>query len=259
MKLADQAIRAGYRINSFETLGSTNDEAMARAHRGDRGKLWIVASRQTGGRGRQGRSWTSPPGNVYASLLLIDPVPQVLAPQLGLLAGVALMDALSLFVATDQPIAIKWPNDIVHASAKLAGILVEGARCRDGSFACVLGFGINRQSHPSDLPYAATDLFSVSAERPSVDDVVSALSLSLDQALTLWDRGRGFLHIRSRWLERALPAGTRMSVASKSHKLDGLFETIDDQGRLVLQTSDGQKTVDAGDVFLMDQPVPKIG
>jgi BirA family biotin operon repressor/biotin-[acetyl-CoA-carboxylase] ligase len=259
VKLSEQAIRAGYRINSFETLGSTSDEAMLRAHQGDRGKLWIVAGKQTGGRGRQGRTWNSPAGNIYASVLLIDPVAQALAPQLGLVAGVALACAIAATARTENPIAIKWPNDLVHQGAKLAGILVEGARCRDGRFACVLGFGVNRQSHPTDLAYAATDLFSISADRPSVDTLVSVLSSSLDDALQLWNRGRGFSHIRQRWLELALPAGTRLSVASKLHRLNGIFETIDEQGRLVLVTDDGRTSIDAGDVFLMDQPVPSTG
>lgn len=259
MKLAERAIRAGYRINSFETLGSTNDEALRRAVGGDRGKLWVVAGQQTGGRGRQGRNWASPTGNVYASLLLIDPGPIAMAPQIGFVAGVALATALSGLLGVSGRIAIKWPNDLVHDGAKLAGILVEGTRCPDGRFACVLGFGINRQSHPDGLPYAATDLFSVSDARPSVDDIVSALSSCVDETLRLWDRGRQFDHIRDLWLGLALPPGTPMSVSTGPARSHGLFQTIDDRGCLVLTTDDGTATIDAGDVFLMDRPVEQSG
>ena len=254
MKLDERATRAGYRINCYDTLASTNDEALRRAHAGDRGKLWILAGQQTGGRGRQGRSWSSPPGNVYASLLLIDPAPPAVAPQLGLVAGVALSDALRGCTSAQVSLTIKWPNDILHRGSKLAGILVEGVRCRDGRFACVLGFGVNRSSHPSDLPYVATDLFAVSDLRPSLDALVAALSASVDALLRLWDRGRGFAAVRDRWLAGALPAGTPMTVGTRCGKAEGCFRTIDGQGRLVLGGADGDKVSEAGDVFLMDQP-----
>ncbi len=259
MKLDERAIRAGYRINCYDSLGSTNDEALRRVHAGDRGRLWIVSGEQTAGRGRQGRVWSSPPGNVYASLLLVDPAPSALAPQLGLVAGVALIEALRACLGPDVPLSIKWPNDIVHRGAKLAGILVEGLRCRDGRFACVLGFGVNRMSHPPGLPYAVTDLFAVGDRRPTLDDVVSSLSASADVLLTLWDRGRGFAHVRDRWLAAALPPDTPMTAATRAGRAEGRFRTIDAQGRLVLATADGDKVIEAGDVFLMDQPVRDTG
>ncbi len=253
MRLAERAIRAGYRINSFEVLGSTSDEAMRRAQAGDRGPLWVVAARQTGGRGRQGRVWTSPPGNLYASLLLVDPVAPAVAPQLGFVAGVALAEAVEACAAPAGPVLIKWPNDLVHGGAKLAGILVDGGRCRDGRFACALGFGVNRLSHPEGLPYPATDLFSIAPARPGLDTLMEALSAKLAEVLDLFDRGRGFAAVREAWLARALPRGTPMTVATSSVRADGVFETIDAGGRLVLTTSDGTIVIDAGDVFLMDQ------
>ncbi len=259
MRLHDEVFRAGYRINTFDALASTSDEALRRAHAGDRGRLWIVAGRQTGGRGRQGRAWSSPPGNVYASLLLVDAAPPVLAPQLGFVAGVALADALGDCVGADAGLAIKWPNDVVHRGAKLAGILVEGVRCGDGRFACVLGFGINRASHPSDLAYAATDLFSVGDRRPSLDAVVAALSLRVQAALLAWDRGRNFAAIRARWLTHALPQDTPMTAGTRDGKVAGRFRTIDERGRLVLAAPEGDKVIEAGDVFLMDQPVHATG
>ena len=175
------------------------------------------------------------------------------------MAGVALSDALRGCTSSQVSLTIKWPNDILHRGSKLAGILVEGVRCRDGRFACVLGFGVNRASHPSDLPYVATDLFAVSDLRPSLDAVVTALSASVDAVLTLWDRGRGFAAVRERWLAGALPAGTPMTVGTRSGKAEGGFRTIDGQGRLVLAAPDGDKVIEAGDVFLMDQPVRVTG
>lgn len=254
MRLAESARRAGYRINAFERLRSTSDEALRRAALGDRGSLWIVAASQSAGRGRQGRNWASPPGNVYASLLLVDAVSPALAPQLGFVAVVAAVRAIQPFVGADCPLVIKWPNDILAGGRKLAGILVEGSRLPSGGFACVLGFGINRQSHPEGTPYPVTDLFTLSESRPSIDTMVEALSAEFHRMFDLWATGRGFPAIRQLWLDHAIPVGTPLAAAAKEGRVGGRFETIDERGRLVLATEQGPISIEAGDVFLMDEP-----
>ena len=147
------AVAAGYRHLAFDTLGSTNDEALSRARAGDPGKLWIVAGSQSRGRGRVGRSWSSPVGNLYASLLLVDPAEPRFAAELGFVAGLALARAVNRVAGRPDEVRIKWPNDLVRHGAKLAGVLVEGTQLPGGAFACVLGFGVNCASHPSGLPY----------------------------------------------------------------------------------------------------------
>lgn len=254
MRLAEEALRAGFRINAFETLRSTSDEALRQASLGDRGRLWIVAASQSGGRGRQGRAWVSPAGNVYASLLLIDPVAPARAAQLGFVAGVAAASILKPLVGPGRTLALKWPNDVLVDGAKLAGILVEGTGLPNGAFACIMGFGINRQSHPPKMPYSVTDLFSVSTARPAVGDLVAALSGAMHRMLTKWDSGRGFGRIREAWLEHALPPGTPLTVSAGGRRLTGRFETIDEQGRLVLSGEQGHLQLDAGDVFLASPP-----
>jgi BirA family biotin operon repressor/biotin-[acetyl-CoA-carboxylase] ligase len=254
VRLAEEALRAGYRINAFGTLRSTSDEALRQALLGDRGRLWIVAGSQSGGRGRQGRAWASPAGNVYASLLLVDAVAPARAAQLGFVAGVAAASVLKPLMAPGRVLALKWPNDVLVDGAKLAGILVEGTRLPNGAFACIMGFGINRQSHPPDMPYPVTDLFSVSSARPDVGDLVAALSGTMHRMLCEWDAGRGFSRIREAWLEHALPAGTLLTVSAAGRRIGGRFETIDDQGRLVLSGEQGHLQLDAGDVFLAAPP-----
>lgn len=259
MKLADSALRAGFRLNAFESLTSTNDEALRRAALGERDRLWVVAASQTGGRGRQGRAWSSPPGNLYASLLLVDRVPPPLAPQLGFVASVALADAVERLVGPGPALALKWPNDLLADGRKLAGILVEGTRVRSGRFAAVLGFGVNRSSHPEGLAYPVTDLFALGPARPSLDDLMVALSASIDETLNVWDEGRRFDLLRARWLSRALPPGTPIAVSTDQRRRTGTFETIDERGRLILATADGSIPIDAGDVFLMDRPMETSG
>ena len=118
MQLDPTAVDAGVRLESLGTTGSTNAEARSRAQHGDNGPLWITATEQTQGRGRQGRTWISPPGNLYASLLLRDPSPFEHAPQLAFVAALALRDAVALEVKSLAPrLKFKWPNDLLFDGA----------------------------------------------------------------------------------------------------------------------------------------------
>ena len=238
-----------YRVETFDSLASTNDEAMARLKAGDPGGLFITAVTQTGGRGRQGRHWMSPPGNLYATLALADPAHLAVAPQIGFVAGVALASTLRHLLGGDQRIKIKWPNDILFDGAKLAGILLESATISGGRIGCVIGFGVNCLSHPTGLPYRAINISAV-AHRIDAAAVLIALATELGRQLTIWDRGRGFALIRSSWLAHAAGLGEHIDVAIPQIVRHGCFEGIDPAGRLMLATADGLILVDAGDVFL---------
>ena len=241
---------SGFRVERLASVGSSNDEAMRRAREGDAGRLWIVAGEQTGGRGRQGRVWSSPPGNLYASLLLIDPSAPVRAPELGFVAGVALCEALRAALGDDDRLAIKWPNDMLFDGAKLSGMLLEGAVLPDGRFACVIGIGVNCRSHPTTTPYRATDLAEIGTSLADPAEIFDRLASALAHWLAIWDEGRGFDAVRGAWLKSAAGLGAEISIATPTQRLSGRFETIDAQGRLVLATSAGPVTVEAGDVFV---------
>lgn len=237
----------GYRLEVFDGLGSSNDEAMARARDGDPGRLWILAAQQTGGKGRLGRQWVSPVGNLYASLLLVDAADPERAPELGFVAGVALASTLARFLGPEA--RVKWPNDIVVGGAKLAGILLEATQTRGGCFACVIGVGVNCASHPKGLPYPATDLASLGvAVGPGelLDSFAEELAGWLDQ----WDEGRGFALIRAAWLLFAAGMGETAEVAMGDQRIKGVLRGLDERGRLLVDTEAGLRTIDAGDVFL---------
>ena len=120
MQLASAAAAAGYRLAAHATLASTNAEALARARAGERDPLWIVAAQQTAGRGRRGNEWMSPPGNLYATLLLTDPAPPECAPELSFVAALALHDAiLERAPQLRAVLALKWPNDVLSAAPNL--------------------------------------------------------------------------------------------------------------------------------------------
>ncbi len=247
MSLPASVSGRGYRLEVFDSLGSTNDEAMGRARGGDPGRLWIRAAQQSGGKGRLGRQWVSPAGNLYASLLLVDAATPDRAPELGFVAGVALACALSRLLGPEA--RIKWPNDIVVGGAKLAGILLEATQTAGGGFACVIGVGVNCASHPQGLPYPATDLASLDcAVSPGVllDSFAEELAGWLDQ----WDEGRGFAQIRAAWLLFAAGMGETAEVAMGDQRIKGVLRGLDERGRLLVDTEAGQRTIDAGDVFL---------
>src|SRR5579871_3882892 len=162
MELAPGAVAAGVGLIACETVGSTNSEALSRARAGVRGPLWITARAQTAGRGRRGRTWVSEPGNLYATLLLIDPAPPERAAQLSFVAALAVHDAITACARTLAPqLAFKWPNDVLLASAKTAGILIEAEGTRPLTVA--VGVGVNCRHHPAATEFPATDLAAAGA------------------------------------------------------------------------------------------------
>src|ERR1700680_2406864 len=149
-----------FRSVILEEAGSTNTEAFKRAAAGEAGPLWIMARRQTNGRGRSGRMWASEPGNLYASLLQRLACPQSVVHQLSLLAGVAAVEAIAAAVGGRiNGLRLKWPNDVLIGEAKCAGILPESQIGAGGSeVVVVIGIGINLASHPTGLGRSATHL-----------------------------------------------------------------------------------------------------
>ena len=137
----EPAALAGFTVEHHATIGSTNDRALELARQGQ-GQTWVVADRQEGGRGRSGRNWSSPSGNFYASLSLVDPCPMAVSPQLSFVAGVAIFDAVQTLTGCGARLAIKWPNDLLLDGAKLSGLLLEGGSS-GASFVMTVGIGLN--------------------------------------------------------------------------------------------------------------------
>jgi BirA family transcriptional regulator, biotin operon repressor / biotin---[acetyl-CoA-carboxylase] ligase len=246
-------IASSVRQIRYDVIGSTNAEALARASAGDPGPLWIIARAQTAGRGRRGRAWTSPSGNLYATLLLNDPWPAALAPQLSFVAALAVHDAV-LAAARPHPLSLmlKWPNDVLCSGAKLAGILIEG---EGRPLNVAIGIGINCRQHPADTAYPATDLREAGVD-VSPEQLFDQLATAMECRLGQWDRGRGFASIRADWLVRAHAPGTELSLRLGQRESVGSFETLDDAGRLILRRPDGNtEAIMAGDVFPIGQSV----
>lgn len=247
MSLA-QALPSFYRLVSRERIASTSDEAKALAAAGAPAGTLIWARAQSAGRGRQGRVWVSPPGNLYASLLLRPAVPIATAAQLGFVAALAVGDAC-LAAAPDAAIAFKWPNDVLLAGRKLAGILLESQASVAGALAwLVIGIGINLATYPVDVDYAATALSATGADA-APEAVLAALARAFLVWYERWRDGAGFAVIRAEWLARAQGLGQPIRVRLPGAMLDGSFAGLDTDGTLLLDTQAGRRRIAAGEVF----------
>ncbi|QJR20589.1 biotin--[acetyl-CoA-carboxylase] ligase [Pelagibacterium halotolerans] len=238
---------------------------MKAAMAGNAGKIWYAALQQTEGRGRRGRAWESPYGNLAASLMIVPDAPSNSLAGLGFVAGVALNTALTRLMPAAAirsgldgadgvsdggraRIALKWPNDVLADGAKLAGILLEAQKRPDGRTAIVIGIGVNVVAAPQGLPYPATSLADLGAplDAPSVFE---ALAESWVECYQMWNNGSGTNRIIHRWRDNAAGIGAEVAVQRGDGVLRGIFETIDDAGHLIVRDDEGHRiAITAGDV-----------
>ncbi len=246
--LGTKAQAEHYRLAGFEEVDSTNKVALDAFKGGDKGKIWFAALGQSAGRGRRGRAWQSPPGNLAASLLLPMTQDAETTASLGFVAGVALHDALvALVPRLETGLALKWPNDLLLHDAKLSGTLLEAHQHQD-RHGLVIGIGVNIVAAPSGLPYRATCLAEHGVGVGAVE-LFSALSDAWTEAHATWDEGRGLPAILARWRTNAAGIGSEITVRRPTDELCGTFESVDETGRLILLAKDRTRiAVSAGDV-----------
>ncbi len=246
----DVTLPAGYRLVARDALDSTNEEAARRARDGAPDGTVVWARRQTAGRGRHGRHWESPDGNLYCSILLRPDVTPGEAAQLTFVAALALGRALDGILPADAKLTFKWPNDVLLGGRKVAGILLESSGSRDGRLDwLVVGCGLNVNHFPEHAAYPATSLRTVGSAVPAVAELLAAFV----EAFALW-RARwqadGLGPVRDAWLARAAQIGGDVSVRLPGDELRGRFAGLDAAGALLLDLPDGsRRTVNAGDVF----------
>lgn len=244
------AVPDGYELHPFDQIGSTNEEARRLAEAGAPDRTIVWAREQTAGRGRHGREWTSPPGNLYLSMLFRPTCRVAEAPQLGFVVGAAMADAIRDL--TDVPVTLKWPNDLVYDGKKLSGILLDSADDGDDGVAWVVaGVGVNVAVAPDALS-DATSLLSIGAE-VEVEALLEAFLAKLMPLLDEW-RNDGFAPIRFRWSELAFDFGTPISVKLPDGEIEGRFEGIDAAGNLAVRYDGSLHYVAAGDVFPLSHP-----
>lgn len=242
----------GFVLHGFGSVPSTNDEARRLAEAGAPAGTVVVAEQQTRGRGRHGRSWASPPGNLYASVLLRPECPVWQTAQLSLVAAVALGDALEQLGPPGLELALKWPNDVLIRRAKVAGILLEsGSIAGERAPWVIIGSGVNLAMAPQDTTYPATTLCSQGFPRLTPSDLLETYLGALDGWIRRW-RHEGFEAVRSAWCARAFGLGDQIQLRLGGEDVEGRFLDLSETGALLLeQTGGGRRAVTAGDVSIV--------
>lgn len=242
----------GYTLVALDEAGSSNDEAKMRAEAGAPDGAVVWARQQRAGRGRRGRTWVSPPGNLYLSVILRPCCEARSVAQLSFVAALAVHDLVEgLLPARAQ---CKWPNDILVDGGKVAGILLESALGPEGRVEwVVLGVGVNIANHPGLAgAIASTSLAAAGAPLLAPEDALPPLLAALSRRREAWE-AQGFTAVRDAWLARAYGLGGPVTVANGDRKLVGTFEGLDSEGALVLAQADAPPiSIAAGDVYFGD-------
>ena len=244
---------AGYDRQVLSSIDSTNDEAR-RQYQTLQGPKWILALQQTAGRGRRGRPWADPTGNFAATLVLPDAGDPATAALRSFVASLALYEAFVAATGREDLFTLKWPNDVLLNNGKVAGILLEsiGATPGGGMGMCI-GIGVNLAAAPSTDQVEAgavapKALFRETGCRISPEDFLNLLAPAFARYDTQMVQ-YGFDAIRQPWLSRAARIGEVITACMGTETVTGVFETVDQQGQLVLSTPSGQRAIAAADVF----------
>jgi BirA family biotin operon repressor/biotin-[acetyl-CoA-carboxylase] ligase len=249
MSEAAPRLPEGFRLHRYATIGSTNDEAKDLARAGAPEGTLVWADAQSAGRGRRGRIWLSPPGNLYLSLVLRPDAAPSRAAQLGFVAALGLGDALAPFLEPTSRPRYKWPNDLLVGGKKLAGILLESeTSTSDRVDFVVVGIGVNILSAPGDVEFPATSLAAegIAGVTPLV--LLEGFARHFDRWARRWQE-EGFAPVRAAWLAAASGLGEEIRVRLEHSTLFGRFQGLDDDGALVLDAAEGRRRIAAGEVF----------
>jgi BirA family transcriptional regulator, biotin operon repressor / biotin---[acetyl-CoA-carboxylase] ligase len=238
-------------VETFDEIDSTLLEARRRAERGEISPVWLIAKRQTAGRGRRGRAWTSHNGNLMATLLFSTREPPQQIALLGFATGVAIAETIdaSLGEGTAQ---LKWPNDVFIHGAKVAGIMLDSGAISPGQIWVALAFGVNLADAPENIDQRTVSLRQLLPPDALAPAPIEFLA-SLTPRLAAWSArtlGEGFEPLRGAWLSRAYGLGQEARVVQGEHTLEGRISGLSERGELELDTPTGRRLIAAGDVFL---------
>jgi BirA family transcriptional regulator, biotin operon repressor / biotin---[acetyl-CoA-carboxylase] ligase len=240
---------SGYRLVSHDCVGSTNDLAKRLAREGAADGTVVWALEQTAGRGRRGRSWVSPRGNLYASLILRPDCPAPRAAQLGFAAALAIGDALGAMLPRPCGLAYKWPNDVLVNGRKTAGILLESEMSRPDRLSfLIVGVGVNLTASPQGAEFPATSVAAEYRAEFAPAAMLEKFSCYFESWRKRWE-AEGFAPVRAAWLEAASFRDEPIRVQLEAATLHGRFVDIDEQGALLLETAGEHRRVAAGAVF----------
>ena len=238
-------------IEIYDKLESTNAEARRRAEAGEAGPVWIMAERQTAGRGRRGRAWSSGEGNLAATLLMTTDASPAEAAQASFIAALAAADLADTCLGSGAA-RLKWPNDVLVFGRKAVGVLLEAGARADGGLWLAVGVGVNLASHPSDVdPPASSFAEHMAGPPPMPREALAVLASRFEAWRAIW-ASQGFPPIAKAWTERAHGLGRRCEARLPNRTLAGVAKGLEPDGALRLKLDDGRiERITAGDVFFV--------
>jgi BirA family biotin operon repressor/biotin-[acetyl-CoA-carboxylase] ligase len=242
---------AGHDLILLDEVESTMAEARRRAPFAR--PTWIAARRQNAAVGRRGRSWAAPEGNLSVTLTLAPGCGPAQAALYSFVASYALYATLLAYVEDKDAVTLKWPNDVLLGGGKLAGILLESDGTAELVTRLSIGIGVNLNTRPAAVAIEPGGLIPVTLSEVTGEaiDPLEFLSFLAEHLAhqARFFHAHGFGPLRAAWLERAARLGERITARMADEEIAGLFETVDADGQLVLQTSSGRRTIAAADVF----------
>jgi BirA family transcriptional regulator, biotin operon repressor / biotin---[acetyl-CoA-carboxylase] ligase len=230
----------GYKFVLVDQTESTNDDVRAILASDSTQDVVVRAKMQTRGRGRRGRHWDSPPGNLYFSFSKTPPVDPAVLGQISLVVGLAVYRVIRTLLPSPVPIALKWPNDILVNQMKVGGILVETEPLPGRSpIPCIIGIGINILSSPEGVTFPSCALRDFMADCPDPDQLVRGILREFEASYQTWIKD-GFDTLRSQWLDVSYGLGKSVSAKSENGlDIDGRFLTLSSDGAVIIRRDDG--------------------
>tara|TARA_B000000477_G_scaffold30948_1_gene26679 strand:- start:69 stop:827 length:759 start_codon:yes stop_codon:yes gene_type:complete len=230
----------------YKEIDSTNNEAKKLINGQKDLPCWIIADKQTSGRGRKDRFWDSPIGNFMGTYVLTIKGEKRILPQLSFVSALAIHNTIMDFRPEDSSeIMLKWPNDIIINNKKCGGILIENIFSKDNSNHIIaIGIGINLKSSPLHSTFPSGNIlqeFNISIER---DEFLASMNKNILKFLSLWDRGSNYKYILNTWKSKAYLLNRKITVSlPNGNKKEGIFSTIDEEGGLILLNNNGIKEI----------------
>jgi BirA family biotin operon repressor/biotin-[acetyl-CoA-carboxylase] ligase len=239
-----------YRLLCYESIGSTNDEAKRLARDGAAEGTLVWALQQTAGRGRRGRVWVSPPGNLYISIVLRPDCSIGSAAQLGFVAALAVGDAFRAMLPRTERLTYKWPNDVLINSRKVAGLLLESETVVPEKLSfIVVGVGVNLSASPQGTEFPATSIMEEGLGEIMPEVMLEQFTVYFRSWHTRW-RAEGFVPVRAAWsAAAAIVRGEPIRVRLESRAFCGRFLDLDHEGNLLLDCAGECRRIAAGEVF----------
>lgn len=246
-----EVFSSAWPVSRFDEIDSTNEEARRRAVSGDMGPSWLVTGAQTAGRGRLGRQWSSPRGNLYTTALLPFPGSLQTAALACFSAGLAVIDASRALGVEAGQLKLKWPNDVLAGSAKLAGILIETGS-QHGRLWMAAGFGVNVEVAPERADRVTSCLTALpGGEQATAQRLLAALDVAF-RARLFQLLSEGFASTRADWLAHAAYLGAKVELTPASGRVEGVMTGLAEDGALVVKLADGTEThVRAGEISVL--------